>query len=609
VISASYAAAIEAMAGAIVERPPLTVSQWSDAHRIVPAGGSPEPGPWRTSRVPYIREPMDAVNDPSIRNVYIMASSQVSKSECLLNTAAYFSHYDPSPILIVQPTQEAARNFSKERVKRMFDASPALAGLLTDAVEESTMFSYHIPGGLLAFAWARSATSLASRAIRVLLSDEIDKWPESTGADGDPYAQARQRLANFYNAKNIAVSTPTIKGASAIERLFLSGDRCRYHVACPLCGTFQVLTWSGIVYKNAAGVVDLDDVHYRCSHCAGRIDESEKSSMLAGGYWAPGDRLDEDPAPEPKTRSFHISSLYSPWTSWSSLASEWIAAQLDKDLLQTFINLKLGEPWEEAGSKISVEELEKNRERYEADVPAGVLLLTAGVDVQDNRLECEIVGWGAGKESWGVEYLVVPGDTLTDDPWNRLDEILQRKWSKASGRALGLWCICVDSGHRADEVYEFCRRLVARNVFAVKGSNDASHPLVADKPTTSNKARINLYPVGSSTGKGVVYSRLKLPEPGPGYCHWPHGKGYDDEYFKQLTAEKRVGRAWVKTRDRNEALDIRVYATAAMEIMRPDFAALAEKETKERGPGGGGGAAPANTTTPKRRVLSRGVQW
>lgn len=602
-ISASYAAVIEAMADAIVERPPLTVSQWADAHRIVPAGLSPEPGPWRTSRAPYIREPMDAANDPAIKNVYIMASSQVSKSECLLNTAAYFSHYDPSPILIVQPTQEAARNFSKERVKKMFDSSPTLAGLMTDAVEDSTMFSYHIPGGLLAFAWARSATSLASRAIRVLLSDEIDKWPESTGADGDPYAQARQRLTNFYNAKNIAVSTPTIKGQSAIERLFLSGDRCRYHVACGRCGAYQVLVWSGVVYKNAAGEVDLSDVWYRCAHCAGRIEESEKAAMLASGYWAPSERAEDDPAPEPKTRSFHISSLYSPWTSWASLASEWITAQRDKTLLQTFVNLKLGETWEEADAKITVEELEKNRERYEAEVPSDVLILTSGVDVQDNRLECEIVGWGIGKESWGVEYRVFPGDTLTADPWNRLDEFLQRKWSRADGSALGLWCICVDSGHRADEVYEFCRRLVARNVFAVKGSNDASHPLVADKPTTSNKAGINLYTVGSSTGKGVVHSRLKLPTPGPGYCHWPHGKGYDDEYFKQLTAEKRVGKAWVKMRDRNEALDIRVYATAAMEILTPNFDRLATEREAARS----GKPRAAAASVPRRRVLHRGV--
>jgi phage terminase large subunit GpA-like protein len=602
--STSYAVAIEAMAGAIVERPPLTVSQWSDAHRIVPAGASPEPGPWRTSRAPYIREPMDAVNDPGVHNVYIMASSQVAKSECLLNTAAYFSHYDPSPILIVQPTQEAARNFSKERVKRMFDASPVLAGLLTDAVEESTMFSYQIPGGLLAFAWARSATSLASRAIRVLLSDEIDKWPESTGADGDPYAQARQRLANFYNSKNIAVSTPTIKGESAIERLFLSGDRCRYNVACPLCGVFQVLLWSGVVYKNEAGEVDLANVYYRCSHCAGRIDESEKRSMLVGGYWAPGERREDEPAPEPKTRSFHISSLYSPWTSWSSLASEWITAQRDKTLLQTFINLKLGETWEEESTKIATEELEKNRERYDEEVPDGVLFLTAGVDVQEKRIECEVVGWGVEKESWGIEYIVIAGDTLTTAPWDRLAEFLQRQWKRADNGSLVLSYTCIDSGFRADEVYEFCLQRAAMRIVAVKGSNDAGHPLVADRPSTTNKAHVNLYWVGSSTGKGVVYTRLREPSAGPGYCHWPRGRGYDDEYFKQLTAEKLIGKDWVKQRSRNEALDIRVYATAAMEILRPDFGKLSADREADRG-----GRPRPQPTAQKRRVLSRGVQW
>lgn len=603
-ISESYLATIEAAVGAIVERPPITVSQWADAYRIVPAGLSPEPGPWRTSRVPYIAEPMDAVNDPHVRNVYIMASSQVAKSECLLNIAGYFAHYSPSPILIVQPNQEVARNFSKERVKKMFDASPELRGLLSESVEDHTMFSYHIPGGLVAFAWARSAASLASRAIRVLLSDEIDKWPESTGTDGNPYAQAKQRLANFSNAKNVAVSTPGVKGSSTIERLFMSGDRRRYHVACGRCGAFQVLRWSGVVYKNAAGEVDLGNVHYRCSHCAGRIDESEKKSLLAGGHWASDPRGADEPPPEPKTRSYAISTIYSPWVPWADLVSEWIAAQQDKaTLLQPFINLKLGETWEESSTKLTVEELEKNRERYDSEVPPGVLLLTAGVDVQDNRLEVEVVGWGAGKESWGISYVVIPGDTLTTTPWDDLDRLLQRQWKAATGAAHIVVCACVDSGHRADEVYEFCRPRHSRRIFAVKGSSDATHALVSDKPSQTNSGRVNLYAVGSSYGKGVVYSRLKLEKPGPGYCHWPIGKGYDDEYFKQLTSEKRVGKSWIKTRDRNEALDIRVYATAAMEIVNPDFAALAAEQARGNVP------TLAQPQAPKRRVLSRGVQW
>lgn len=592
--SRSYAATITAVTEAIVERPPITVSQWADEYRIVPS--RPEPGPWRTSRVPYLREPMDAVNDPGVRNVYIMAASQVGKSECLLNITGFFSHYDPSPILIVQPTQDAAKNFSKERVKKMFAASPALANVLAESVEEDTMFSYNFPGGPLAFAWSRSASSLASRAIRILLSDEIDRWAESTGPDGRPYAQAKQRLTNFYNAKNIAVSTPTIKGQSAIEDLYLSGDRRQYHVACPLCGVFQILVWSGVVYKP-----DLSDVYYRCAHCAGRIEESEKIAMLAGGYWAPGSRREDESPPEPKTRSYAISSIYSPWVPWLELASEWLAAQRDKAKLQSFINLKLGETWEEADTKIAFEELGRNREQYEAEVPAAALLLTAGVDVQDDRLEVEVVGWGVDKESWGVQYETFPGDTLTTYPWDNLDRFLQRRWHRADGTALEIHCVCVDSGHRADEVYEFCRGRIFRNVFAIKGSNDFTHPLVSDRPTTTNKAGIYLYAVGSSTGKGVVYSRLKIEKSGPGYCHFPRGSGYDDEYFRQLTAEKRIGRSWIKMRDRNEALDIRVYATAAMEMSKVDFAALAKARAE------GIGTQPPRAA-PRRRVLSRGVE-
>ncbi len=594
-------------------RPHITVSEWADRFRVIPPGTSPEPGAWRTDRVPYLREILDGFSDPTVERIYIQAASQVAKSELLLSAIGYFAHQDPSPILLVQSTEDAMKAFSKERVAPMFEASPALRGLLSEGLRDpsNTVMLRQFPGGLLACAWAGSASSLASRPIRVVLGDELDRWPDTTGRDGDPWAQAVQRTSNFYNRKIAAVSTPTIEGLSAIARLYEDSDQRRFYVPCPRCGAVQVLTWSGVIYKREDGAVDLDQVHYRCAHCAGRIEERDRPAMVAAGEW-------RAEMPGHRNRGYQVSALYSPWVPWRELAAEWVKANTEKDKrgLQAFVNLRLGETWTEDADRITVEALEKNREDYdeEADVPEGVLLLTAGVDVQDNRLEVEVVGWGVGRESWGIAYEVIAGDTSTPGPWLRLDALLAKVWKRPDGRELALWCACVDSGgHRTDEVYEFCRARLARNVFAIKGRAGAGLPIVG-KASTSNKLRIPLYPVGADTGKETLYSRLALASAGPGYCHFPIGRGYDDAFFKGLVSEKRVvkiraGRrfsSWVQVHARNEPLDVRVYATAAMEIMMPDFTALAAAEEKARG-------APTATRStaqqPKRRVISRGVQW
>ncbi len=602
-ISAAFAERMRA-------RPHLTISQWADRYRMVPLGTSPEPGPWRTDRVPYLREILDAISDPAVERVHVQAASQVGKTEILLSSIGYFAHQDPAPIMLVQPTEEAMRGFSKERVAPMFAASPSLRGLLDENERSSsnTVMLRQFPGGLLACAWAGSATSLASRPIRVVLGDELDRWPDSTGRDGDPWAQAVQRTSNFFNRKVIAVSTPTVEGLSTIARLYEDSDQRRYHVACPRCGVLQVLEWSGVIYKREDGTTDLDDVHYRCAHCAGRIEEREKPAMLESGEWRA-----ENPGHE--HRGYHISALCSPWVRWREMVSEWIKANAERDKrsLQAFVNLRLGDTWTEESERITVEQLEKNREHFDAEIPDGVLLLTAGVDVQDNRLEAAVIGWGIGKELWGIEYTVIAGDTSTDGPWHRLDTFLGKTWARTDGRALGLYCTCIDSGgHRTQTVYEFARARLARNIFAVKGWAGSGRPIVG-KPSTGNQLRIPLYPVGADTGKEAVYSRLALAEPGPGYCHFPIGCGFDDEFFKGLVSEKRVvklraGRRtteWKQIRARNEPLDCFVYATAAMEILIPDFAALAVAEEQARA----AGPTAVAQAAPRRRVLSRGVSW
>ena len=551
--------------------------------------------------------PVRCIQVDSPRHLYLAGRAMIPthNSELLLNLIGYFADADPSPILLVQPTEIASRAFSKERIEPTFRATPALRGRLSTGLrdKENTIHLHTFPGGYLACAWATSAVSLASRPIRVVLLDEVDRYPDSLGRDGDPIAQAVQRTANFHNRKIVAVSTPTIEGISPIARLYEDTDQRRLHVPCPRCGVFQVLEWSGVIYKGADGQPDLAGVHYRCEHCAGRIEERDRPAMLALGEWQADN-------PGHLHRGYQLSALYSPWVRWRELAAEWIKATTERDKrgLQEFVNLRLGETWAESSDQVSAEALEKNREEYPAEVPPGALLLTAGVDVQDNRLEIEVVGWGIGKESWGIAYCVVVGDTSTPDPWRRLDELLARTWLREGGGAVGLWCACIDSGgHRTSEVYEFCRARLARNIFAIKGWSGEGRPIVG-KPTTSNQLRIPLYPVGADTTKDAVFSRLAIDQPGPGFCHFPTAReaAYDDEFFKGLCSEKRVvkirggrrKREWKQLRARNEPLDCRVYATAAMELLVPDFDLLAKRSDAPSAP---------TRAAPRRRIYSKGI--
>lgn len=596
---------------AMPPRPRLSLSEWADAHRVIPRGTSPEAGPWRTSRTPYLREPMNAISDPEVEMVVCQWGSQLGKTDgLLLNAIGYYASQDPSPMLIVQSREIDAKSFRTERVVPMFRATPALQTKVSDSIrdEKNTEILMQFGGGgYLAYAWATSSASLASRPIRILLADEIDRWPLFIGRDGDPWDQARQRTSNFHNRKIVAVSTPTVEGASKIAKLYQDTDQRRLWVPCLRCGAFQVLQWDRVIYKNTAGEHVLEDVHYRCIHCDGRIEERDRPEMLDACEW-------EADNPGHRHRGYQLSSLYSPWVKWRELAEEWITATRDRDRakLQGFINLRLGETWTEQGNEVHAETLEARTEEYDAEVPPGALLLVCGVDVQDNRLEAEIVGWGIGKESWGIQYAIIPGDTSNTTPagpWRRLDELLARAWSRADGTQLTLWCVCVDSGgHRTDEVYEFCRDRLARNIFPIKGRGGMG--IVIAGKMTLNKLRAPLYEVGVDGAKDTLFSRLTLADPGPGYCHFPRnaGRGYDAEYFRGLVSEKRVtkvrlGRAvhvWTQKYARNEPLDCRNYATAAMELLNPNFEELAKVQSGPPQP-------PARP--PRRKIYSKGVGW
>lgn len=552
---------------ALLPPPDLTVSEWADAHRKLSKESSAEAGQWRTSRAPYQREIMDAINDPVVEDIVIMASAQVGKSEIILNALGYFIDYDPSPILLIQPTEAKAKDFSKERVAPMIRDTPNLKERVGDAKSRdssNTVMYKSFPGGFVALGGANAPSGLAARPIRILLADEIDRYPASAGDEGDPLDLAEKRTNNFYNRKKIKVSTPTIKNVSRIEKEFELSTKEYYNLPCPRCEELQPLSWEQL---------DFETESMRCCYCGHLSNEFEWKNQE--GQWIA--------TAESKIRGFHLNEMLSPWRRWAEIIDSFKKAKKKgTEALKVFKNTSLGETWEEEGTVIEENILYNRREEYEADVPDPVKILTAAVDVQDDRFEIEVVGWGAEKESWGIEYHVIFGDLKKAQIWNELDAYLMKNFSKKDGRKFGIAVTCIDSGgHFTQEVYKFTRAREARRIYAIKGASTSAgnyEPLIAGvsrvKPTKTLLTKI-----GTHEGKARVVSNLQLDTFGANYCHFPVGRGYEMPYFKSLTAEKLVTayrngvayQTWKKIRARNEAFDLRVYNTAALEIVNPNL--------------------------------------
>ncbi|RII32886.1 phage terminase large subunit family protein [Clostridium chromiireducens] len=550
--------------------PKLTASQWADSYRKLSKEASAEPGQWRTDRASYQREIMDATNDPEVETVVVMSSAQVGKSEIILNIIGYFMDYDPSPMLLLQPTLEMAEAFSKDRLAPMLRDTPVLKDKIGDAKARNsgnTLLHKTFPGGHITMAGANSPSSLASRPIRVVLADEVDRYPLSAGTEGDPVNLAAKRTTTFWNRKKVYVSTPTIKGASRIETEYEDSTMEQWCLPCPYCGKHQPLTW---------GQLRFEDATMECLFCRERGTEAEWKS--GKGEWRARRK-------HRNKRGFHLNELASPWKRWTDIIEDFREAKKNTETLKVWVNTSLGESWEEQGEKADEETLMKRRERYNCQVPDKVLVLTAGVDTQDDRLEVEIVGWGMGKESWGVEYKAFYGDPSQSAIWSQLDSYLSRTWTYASGQGIVISCTCIDSGgHYTSEVYKFCKAREHRRIFAVKGQGGDGIPFVG-RASRTNREKAALFNLGVDQGKETLLSRLKLEFEGEGYCHFPMegDRGYDEAYFKGLTSEKRIIKyykgkpkvEWLKkSGTRNEPLDIRNYATAALEILNPSFESL-----------------------------------
>lgn len=563
--------------------PELTLSQWADKYRMLSAENSASPGRWHTEKAPYQREIMDAISDPHIRKVVVMTAAQIGKTAMLMNMLGYYMHYYPAPVLVMQPTLEMAQTFSKDFLAPMLRDTPVLSELVDNKSRYSgnTILKKNFPGGSVTIIGANSPASLAMRPIKVLLADEVDRYPASAGAEGDPLSLAQKRQTTFWDKKTVVVSTPVLKGHSRIETEFNQSTREEWNVPCPECGHYQPLVWANVVFdsKNPQG-----EVLYKCERCGCLSGEYQwKAASKAGKFVAEN--------PDATARGFHLNTLASSFCSWKEIVQKFLVAkeQLDQgnpEGMKTWVNTELGETWEEAGEVVEDTMLYNRREVYDADVPDGVIVLTAGVDVQDDRFEVEVVGWGVGKESWGIRYQKIYGDMLKDQVWQDLDNFLLSGWRKKDGTVLTIQAVGMDSGYMADRVYRFTQPRWERRVYAIKGKGGSDLPFI-HKHSMNNRPGVPLFIIGVDAGKAVLYQRLRREAKGPNYCHFPMNEeaGYDEVYFRGLTAEKMVVRfrkgrpvvVWeIKdgNHKRNEPLDLRNYATAALEIANPALTAV-----------------------------------
>jgi phage terminase large subunit GpA-like protein len=556
---------VEHLICALEPPPRQTVSEWADANRRLSPEASAEPGQWRTERAPYQKGILDALSPHSpYERVVFMASSQVGKSELLNSMIGYIIDRDPGPVLVVLPRVEDGEAWSKDRLAPMLRDTPCLRGKVADVRSRDSnnrILHKRFPGGSLTIAGANSPAGLAMRPIRYVLLDEVDRYPASAGTEGDPVSLAVKRTATWWNRKIFLASSPTAKGASRIEAWWRRSNQSSFWVPCPYCHGCQVLVWEHLEWPE--GQPEL--AQYRCEHCHRLIPPHRKLAMLAHGEWRAAN-------PKSKIAGFWIHQLYSPWKEWPETAAESVEAKAGgPETWRAFVNTSLGLPYdEEAETSVDIAALLKRRESFGSRLPAGVFVLTAGVDLQVDRAELELVGWGRGEESWSCGYWIFPGDPSAPALWQQLDEFLHRQWVHAYGIRLPIAACAIDSGFHTEMVYQFTRERFHRRIFAVKGKAGPI-PVWPRRPTRNTIGRTPLWIVGVDSAKAVIYSRLKIEQPGPGYSHFPLER--TQEWFEQLLSETLVTtysrgtpvREWKRKKGlRAEVLDARCYAYAAL---------------------------------------------
>ena len=598
----------------------LSVTEWAECKRYLSTEASAEPGLWRTSRTPYLRAIMDAFTDPKVRHIVFVAASQVGKTEVLNNMIGYIIDQNPGSILFVHPTTIDAREFSKLRIAPMIRDSPALRRKISAPKSRdsgNTLLQKTYPGGILTLCGSNEAHALASKPIRYVFGDERDRWAVSAGTEGDPWELAMARQTTFYNAKAVEVSTCTIRGSSAIAKSFSKGTMERWKSKCPHCGEYHEIQWKNIRYDAEETVVNhertytVSNIMWICPGCACVSDEATMKKQPA--RW----EADNPAAYANGERSFWLNAFVSPWASWESICLKYQNALGDSTKMQVVYNTCFGQLWEDRGDTQDPDTLLGRREVYEAELPEGVLVLTAGVDTQDDRMEYEIIGHGHFGETWGIEKGIIMG--RPDDPatWDSLDmTVFDRVFRFKDGLGLKVSMSFVDEGgHFTGEVRLACQRRIHKKVFCIKGFPGPDRPFTS--PPKKQKIIINnrylgtvwQYQLGVDSGKQVIMDNLKVQAPGPKYCHFPLRDDYGAMYFngllsEHLVPEGKTRQRWVWTKiqghERNEPLDCRNYALAAFKTLPVNLDAVDRRIKMAQGKGVPSEAQP-RPQQPRRR--------
>jgi phage terminase large subunit GpA-like protein len=601
--SEATALVLRAYAAGFEPPPVLSVSEWAEGSeaegrepgRILTKRETPEPGPWRTDRTPYLRDIMDALSIRSpIERVVFMKGAQIGGSEVGNNWVGYILAHAAAaaPTMMVVPTVEMAKRTSKQRLDPLIANSPQIRDSVKPKKSReggNTLLLKEFAGGdgVLAVTGANSASGLRQFSARNLFVDEPDAYPPDVDGEGDPMDLLEVRSSAFgRKAKLYVCCTPTVKGGSRIEDMWEETDQRYYHVPCPSCGVLEPITWGRMVWdKNDAGQDLPRTARIRCDHCRAEIPESRKPWLLARGQW-----IATNPEAPPRVAGFHLSALYSPlgWKSWEKCVEQFLRAKRHRDKqekMKVWTNTVLGESYEARGEGLDWERIARRRENFPAEIPMGALCCVAGVDIQDDRIEATAVAYGEGEEAWVVEHAIFQGDPDLPAVWTQLDQWLQEDYTHESGQPMRIACAAIDSGHKTRTVYDFCRTRSTRRIYAVKGIDGEGRPLVARprKEKTGRDPRpVQLFIVGADTAKGQLYSRLRESQRGPGYIHVPEAPWADEEWFRQLCAETRKTqyrkgrpvRVWLKIRTRNEALDCMVYSLAALQLLNPQWGHL-----------------------------------
>lgn len=575
--------------------PKTSVSHWADNYRMLSSGISAEPGKWKTSRAPYQKDIMNAFTEPGIHRVVVKSSSQIGKSDMMNNVIGRFAHLDPCAIMMIQPTIDMAQDYSKTRIAPMIRDTKVLNNLFYDVKSRdanNTILSKVFPGGRLIMCGANSPAGLASRPIRILLADEVDRFPDSAGTEGDPVDLAAKRMTTFWNSCMGLFSTPTNEGTSRIDEEYLAGTQEEWQHKCPNCGEYHLLRhidmtvdYKEIKTPSGKKTVIVNDVKWRCPHCGFSFSEKEMKQTPQKYISRNADALKNG------IRSFFVNGFTSPWMTWTRIMREWLEAKGDPEREKVIMNTVFGESYKQKGAFEDEQIFLRRRESYGAELPNGVLLLTAAIDTQDNRLEYEVVGWGKEEECWGIRKGIVLGAPNQARTWKEIDNILDKTYHFADGKGLKVVRTFIDSGgHYTSDVYNYCQKNFYKQRFAIKGRGGPGIPLIY-KIAKANNAKAPLILLGVDDGKQQIMDRLSIDSPGPLYFHFPQdegikelsNRGYDDLYFKGIISEhkkvyKRNGvlrEVWETTKNvRNEPLDLRNYNLACMKSLQPDWVKL-----------------------------------